>query len=116
MRLLVVKDQNGGGDGGRPAAMLVADGRLRDVGGAHNLVGNAVNLFLLIPALVGIEVEIESSGEHLGGELFSVVAGLVFSFAEAVMLGEIAVGALVRRNGDADGADDEAVCFACGIF
>jgi hypothetical protein len=35
---LSVEDEDGGGDDGRPQAALVADGRLRDVGGTDDLV------------------------------------------------------------------------------
>ena len=115
-RLLVVEEQDRGGDGGGPGSALCADCGLRDVGSLNNLVGDAVYLLLLIPTLVGVKVDVEGGGEHLGGELFGVVAGLVFGLAEAVVLGEVAVGAFVSGYSDADAADDEAVGLAGGVF
>src|SRR5262245_14889877 len=78
-------DENGGGDDRRPQPFLVADGGLRDVLGANDLVREPVDLFLLVPALVGIEFEAQGRGEHFRGELLGVVAGNVFALAEAVM-------------------------------
>ena len=70
---------------------LVADGGLGHVLRADDLVREAVDLFLLVPALVGIELEAERRREHLGGELLGVVPGDVFALAEAVVLGQVPV-------------------------
>jgi len=115
-KLVFVEDKDGSGDGGGPEAALVADRGLGDVAGAHDFVGDAIDLLLFVPALVGVEVDVERGGEHFSGEFFSVFAGLVLGFAEAVMLAEVTVGVLVSGDGDADAGDDEAMRFARGIF
>jgi len=38
------------------------------------------------PSSVWVKIHIESCCEHLGGELFGVISGLVLGFAEAVVL------------------------------
>src|ERR1039458_9415033 len=82
-RLLVVEEEDSAGDGSGPAAVLVPNRRLGYVGGANDFVGDAIDLFFLVPALVGVEVEVERGGQHLGGKLFRVVAGLFLGLAEA---------------------------------
>src|SRR5205814_9111074 len=71
-----------GGDDGRPQSLLVADGRLRDVLRADDLIREPVHFLLLVPALVGIELEAERRGEHFRGELLGVVARDVFARSE----------------------------------
>src|SRR5262245_42873720 len=56
-----------------PAALLVADGTLRDVLGADDLVRQTVDFFLLVPALVGIELQAERRGEHFGRQFLRIV-------------------------------------------
>src|SRR5450631_588087 len=114
--LLGVEEEDGSGDGGGPATVFVTDGGLGDISGANDLVGDAVDLLLLVPALVGVEVDVESGGEHLGGEFFGIVASLIFGLAEAVVFGEVAVGVAIGRNGDADAGDDQTVGFTRGVF
>src|SRR5664280_1709982 len=77
-RLSIVEEEDGGGDGGGPAAVFVTDGGLGDVGGADDFVGDAIDFFFLVPAFVGVEVDVEGGGEHLGGEFLGVVSCLVF--------------------------------------
>ena len=48
-----------------PEPLLAPYGRLRHVLGSHNLVREPVDLFLLVPAPVGIEIQAEGGGEHL---------------------------------------------------
>src|SRR5205814_3118578 len=84
-------DQHGGGDDGRPEAFLVADRRLGDVLGSHDLIREPVDLLLLVPALVRIELEAKRRREHFGRELLGVVSRDVLAFSEAVMLREVAV-------------------------
>src|SRR5439155_23993637 len=95
-----------------PQTLLVADCGLRDVLRANDLIGEPIHFLLLVPALVRIEFEAERRREHLGGELFGVVAGDVLALAEAVMLGQISVQLAVARDRHADGRRDEAMRLA----
>src|SRR5213592_3576777 len=91
-------DEHGGRDNRRPEALLVADGGLCDVLGAHDLIRQPVHFFLLVPALVGIEVEAERRREHFRGQLLGIVAGDVFALAEAMVLGKVTVQLAVAWN------------------
>src|SRR5207245_10176766 len=57
-------------------------------------------------------LEAERARQHFGGELLGVVAGDVLAFAEAVMLGEVAVQLFVARDGDADRRRDQPMGLA----
>src|SRR6476659_10163275 len=83
--------QDGGGDDSGPETLLVSDGRLRHVLGADDLVRQAINLFLLVPALVGIELEAQRRGQHLGGQLLGVIARNIFALTETVVFRQVAV-------------------------
>src|SRR6202011_4750782 len=50
------------------------------------------------------------------GQLFGVLTGDLFGFAERVMLGKISVHGFVGRKGQADARGDEPVRFTRGIF
>src|SRR5713101_6252677 len=63
-KLVVFADKDGGAEDGRPEAALVADGGLRDVHGADDLVGNAVDLFFFVEAQVRIEFHVQRRREH----------------------------------------------------
>src|SRR5579864_8378973 len=84
----LVENQHGGGDHGGPETTLVAHGRLRHVGGTHDLVREAIDLLLLVPGAVGIELHVERSGQHFGREFFGVLAGSVFGLTEGMVLAE----------------------------
>ena len=56
-RAATLSDQNGRSDDSRPEAFLVADGALGDVLHVDDLVREAVDFLLLVPALVGVEPE-----------------------------------------------------------
>src|SRR5512143_140460 len=58
-----------------PQRLLIADRRLRDVHGAHDLVRHPVDFLLLVPALIRIEFDVQGGREHFGREFFGVVAG-----------------------------------------
>src|SRR5215472_746155 len=87
--LTLVKDEDGSGDNGRPQAAFVTHGRLGNVRGAHDLVGDAINFLLLIPRPIGIELHVQRGRQHLGGEFFGVVAGGVFGFAERMVFAQV---------------------------
>src|SRR5947209_1302866 len=93
--LVLLEDQDCGRDGRRPQTTLVPYRRLGDVGGADDLVREFVNFFLLVPRLVRIELYAQRGRQHFSGELFGVVACLLFRLAEAVVLAEVSVGRLV---------------------
>src|SRR5579859_1666970 len=114
--LVVFADEDGGAENGGPEAALVADGGLRDVHGANDFVGDAVDLFFLIPGQIWIKFDVESSGEHLRGEFFRVLAGDFFGFTEGVMLGEIAVHGFVAGKGEANAGGDKAMRLFGGVF
>src|SRR5713226_2619578 len=101
-KLVVFADEDGGAEDGGPQAALVADGRLRDVEGADDFVGDAVDLFFLVPRKIRIKFDVEGGREHFGGELFGVFAGDFFGFAEGMMLGEIAIHGFVAGKSEAD--------------
>src|ERR1700678_1829747 len=87
----LVEDQYRGRDHGRPQASLIADRRLRNVGGADDLVGGAVDLFFFVPRPVRIEFDVERGGEHFGGEFFGVLSGGILGLAEGMVLAEISI-------------------------
>src|SRR6202142_61318 len=100
--LFLVEDQDGGSYDRGPEAAFVADRRLGDVRGADDFVGDTVDFFFLGPGTVGVEFDVEGSGQHLGREFLGIVACRLFGFAERVVLAEIAVGIAVGGNGNAD--------------
>src|SRR5216683_4794917 len=59
-KLVVFADEDGGAENGGPEAALVADGGLRDVHGADNLVRDAVDLFFLVEGQVRVEFHVQS--------------------------------------------------------
>src|SRR6185436_7142256 len=54
---LALTDEHRRRNDGGPPALFVADGGLRDVLGADDLIGQPVDFFFLVPALVGVELE-----------------------------------------------------------
>src|SRR6202034_3371535 len=80
--ILLVQDQYRGSNGCGPLATLIADSRLGDVAGADDLVGDAVDFLFLVPALVGVEFNIERGGKHLRGQLLGIFPGLIVGLAE----------------------------------
>ena len=88
----LVEDQHRGRDHRGPQAALVAHAALGDVGGADDFVGDAVNLFFLVPGSIRIEFHVERGGEHLRGQFFSIFAGNVVGFADYSKRPEMARG------------------------
>src|SRR5277367_3695531 len=113
---ILFKNQDRRRDDCRPEAAPVSDGRLGDVGSADDLVRDAVDFLFLVPAFIGVEIDVEGGGEHFGGKLLGVFAGLFLGFAEAVVLAEVAVGVAVAGNGYADARCYEAMRFASRVF
>jgi len=113
---LALTDQHGGSHDCSPQPFLIPDGRLRDVLRADNLIGEAVHFFFLVPALVGIELESQRRGQHLGRQFFGVIPGSFFVLAKAVVLGQIAVQLRIAGNGDADSGRDEPMGLSCGCL
>ena len=62
-----VEDRDRRGDHRGPEAPLVAYRRLRDVCRADDLVGDAVDFFLLVPGAVGIELYVQRCRQHFRG-------------------------------------------------
>jgi len=56
--LVVFADEDGRAEDGGPQAALVADGGLRDVHGAHDLVGNPVDFFFFVERQIRIEFHV----------------------------------------------------------
>src|SRR5215470_16513677 len=96
------EDKDGGGNYGDPFTVFVAHAALRDVSGANDLVGDPVDLLLFVPRFIGIEIHVERRGKHLSGQLFRVFAGLFVSLAERVVLAQIAVGAPIGGDSQAN--------------
>src|SRR5258706_14420282 len=86
-KLVVFADEDGSAENGGPKTALVADGGLRDVHGADDFVGNAVDLFFFVEGQVRIKFHVQRGREHFGGELFGIFAGDLFGFTERVVLG-----------------------------
>src|SRR5208282_4380671 len=61
--LIVVPDQECGGQHCSPQPAFVAHGGLRHVHRAHNLVGNPIDLFLLVPGEVRVKVHVQRGGQ-----------------------------------------------------
>lgn len=102
---LIVEEQNRGGIGGCPMSVLRTYGRVGYVCCPDELTGDAVDLFFVVPAFVRVKLDIEGCGQHLCGEFLGIVSGLIFGFAETVMLLQVAVGIFVSGDGVADRAD-----------
>src|SRR6266403_1733646 len=66
-KLVVLADEDCGAEDGGPKTALVADGGLRDVHGADDLVGDAVDFFFLVEGQVRIELHVQSGCEHFRG-------------------------------------------------
>src|SRR5579884_3019738 len=71
----LIEDEDCGGDDRGPQAAFIPDRGLRHICGANNFVRDAIDFFLLVPGTVGIELHVQRRREHLGRQLFSVVAG-----------------------------------------
>src|SRR5882757_6839939 len=112
----LLEDEDCRGNHGRPSAAFVADRRLRDVGGTDNLVRDAVNLLLLVPARVRIELHVERGGQHLRRQLFCVLPGLFLGLAKAVVFAQVAISIAVGGDSNANAGSDQAMRFACGIL
>src|ERR1700687_4658177 len=94
-----IEDEHGRRDHRRPQPAFIPDRRLRHVGGADDLVGDAIDFFFLVPRSVGIKLHVQSGGQHFGGEFFGVVSGGVFGLTERVVLAQISVGVAIGGGG-----------------
>src|SRR6266436_6308499 len=65
-KLVVFANEDGGAEDGGPEAALVADGGLRDVHGANDFVGDAIDLFFFVEGQIRIKFHIQSCREHFG--------------------------------------------------
>src|SRR5580693_9044092 len=65
--LALIEDQHRRGDYCGPEAALIAYCGLGDVGGADDFIGEAIDLFFLVPGAVGVELHVERGGQHFGG-------------------------------------------------
>src|SRR5258708_16211046 len=113
---VVFADEDGGAEDGGPEAALVADRGLRDVEGADDLVGDAIDLFFLVPGKIRVKFHVKGGREHFRGELLGIFAGDFLSLSERGMLGKIAVHRFIARKREADAGSDEAMRFLGGIF
>src|ERR1700736_2460953 len=111
-----IEDEHGRRDHRRPQPAFIPDRRLRHVGGADDLVGDAIDFFFLVPRSVGIKLHVQSGGQHFGGEFFGVVSGGVFCLTERVVLAQISVGVAIGGGGDANRGGQQAVGLVRGVF
>ena len=58
--------------------------------GLEDHVGDFQNLPLLVPGAVGIELDAQDGGEHLGGQVFGVIGRGLGGLPVSMVLGEIA--------------------------
>src|SRR6202023_4176940 len=102
-KLLAVGEvhEDGGGYNRRPETVAVANRGLRDVARGDDFVGDPPDVFALVVTGVGIEIDAQDRREDHRGQILGIVAGLLLSLAEAVMLGEVAVMDGVGRYRDA---------------
>src|SRR5450759_2518354 len=101
------EDEDGDGDE-RGEPVRLNDAGLGDVPGAHDLSADLEDLLFFVPALIDIKVDAERGGEHGRGKVFRIVPRLSLGLAEGVMLADVAIGALVGRDGAADGCRQQA--------
>src|SRR5260370_29167291 len=104
-----MEKQYGWGDARCPQGALCTNSRLRDVGSAHDFVGDSVDLLLFIPRAVGVKVNVQGSGQHLGSQLFGVVTGLIVGFTKRMVFAEISVGAAVSGKSHPDAGGHQTV-------
>src|SRR5260370_2504722 len=76
--LVVFADEDGGAEDGRPEAALVADGGLRDVHGADDLVGNPVNPFFLVQGQTRTQFHCHRCPEHFLRDLPALFSAAFF--------------------------------------
>jgi hypothetical protein len=55
---VVFADENSGAEDGCPQSALIANRRLRDIHGADDFVGNAIDLFFLVPGQIRIKFHV----------------------------------------------------------
>src|SRR5688572_14121086 len=87
-RAPLVGAENARRDHGGPET-LFADRSLRDVGGADDLAADLPLFLALVPRTVGVEINAQRGGQHAGGEVLGVVAGLLLVLPVGVVLGEV---------------------------
>ncbi len=63
---IVVVDESAGSEHRGPKPIFVADGRLRDIGGANDFAGHFKEVFPLIPGGIRIKLDAERRGKHAG--------------------------------------------------
>src|SRR5678815_1451386 len=104
---ILVGAEHAGSDASGPETFLAESG-LRDVCRANDLTADLPLFLALVPRAVGVEIDAQRGGEHAGGQVLGVVAGLLLILAVVVDLGEVAVLLGVAGDGDADGAGTHA--------
>ena len=87
-----------------------------DIGGSHNLVGDAVDFLFLVPGTIGIELHVQGGSQHLGCEFFSIISSGVLGFAEGVMFAQIAVSITIGRDSYAYARGQQAVRLVSRVF
>src|SRR5260370_37943387 len=98
-----------GGDHRGPQPVAVADRRLRYVAGGDDFVRHAPDVLALVVTDVGVEVDAQNRRQHGGGQVLRVIPGLLVGFAEAMMLGEVAVMSGIGRDRATHRSGDQAM-------
>src|SRR5512134_2785371 len=73
------ENQDGGRDDGRH--LVPHDRRLGDVERPIDLAADLPHLFLLVPALLFVELDAQRGGEHRGGDVLRIIPGDLFGLA-----------------------------------
>jgi len=112
----LVEDENCRRDDGCPEATFVTHGGLSDVCRTNDLVREAVDLLLLVPGTVGVELNVQSGSEHLGSKFFRIFPGGVFGLTEGMMFAEIPVGIAIGGYCNPNRGCQQAMRFTSGVL
>src|SRR5690606_34019689 len=112
--LPVVEDEDAGGDHRGPH-VFGSFGGLGDVAGGDDFSAQLPLLFALVPGLGGVELQAHGGGEHAGGQVFGVVAGLLVIDAVGVVFAEVAELGGIGGHGHADAGGHHAAVVVGGL-
>src|SRR2546425_900468 len=102
-----LRDQDGGCEHCGPITLLVADGRLCDVGRLEDLLADLPDLLFLDPRFFRVELDAEDGGQHRGGQVLGVLPRGLVVLSVGMMFRQVAVRIPVRGDGDADRGGDQ---------
>src|SRR5579863_10089372 len=113
---VLVENQHSRSNDGAPQPTLIPNRRLSDVRRTNDLIRNPINLFLLVPRAVRIELHVERRSQHLRRELLGILARRVVRLAKRMVLAEVTVSVAVSRNGHANTGRKQAMGLASRVL